>query len=160
MAVDGSFWEGLAALSPRPMRPTTNSLDGFRACRVCSLGMAVRLESLTYFGASSAEPLSSRPIEVSLGNNAPSDFAESARCNGKSHRQRGNDRRSLPTFPIYNIPASANFINAPTPVSQSTSIRIFCQERTYGFLQNFILLILASTIIRPVLQDSRDENRG
>ena len=58
---------------------------------------------------------------------------------------------------IYNIPAIANFVNAPTRLSQEKPILAFCQERAYGFFQNFILLILARNVFQPVRQNSWEE---
>jgi hypothetical protein len=58
--------------------------------------------------------------------------------------------RNLPTLPIYNKPAFANFVNAPTRLSQEAPILVFCEELTYGFFQNFILLILARNVFRRV----------
>jgi hypothetical protein len=60
----------------------------------------------------------------------------------------------------YNIRAFADFINAPTWFWQDTPILVFCQESTYGFFQNFILLILARNVFRPIPQDSPDEARN
>ena len=62
------------------------------------------LESLTYFGTrvlqSYFAPFLLRFRSETLH---PSDFTESARCNGKSHRQRGNGNRAVYLHSPYTI---------------------------------------------------------
>jgi hypothetical protein len=117
MAVDGSFWEGLPAVSPRASRSTSNFLDGKR------------------IGGSTDGIW---PVRGS--------FAVWRGPRRHDHR-RQSSARNFPAASIYNIRGFAEFVNAPTPICAPILVADVNADRTYEYFQNFILEILARTAI-------------